>query len=135
MDCVNRLANPDTRKALVNRIVCQLILFSIFYLAIIIPDIVFANQESDCLKVILPETSFSLQTWLEIDAYSRAGVQFFLIFVSVTLCLWIKWGGVMLMCLCCMTMMYSIFTAIWAVIGIYMYWYHLLPQKICSEQI
>ncbi len=51
-----------------------MILFSIFYLAIIIPDIVFANQESDCLKVIFPQTSFSLQTWLEIDAYSRAGV-------------------------------------------------------------
>lgn len=63
------------------------ILLGLINLAFIIPDLIFAHQQSDCVRTGVPNISLTLDSWLKVDAYVRIGLMATLLIIAIFFCL------------------------------------------------
>lgn len=103
-----------------------------FHLAFIIPDLIFANQQSDCVRSSVPNISLTLETWLKTDGYVRIGLLIALMLIAIFFCLSKEVGTVLLIMYVVFMVIVSIFFFAWAIVGAIMFWGHLNPSGVCS---
>lgn len=105
---------------------------ALFNLAFIIPDLIFANQGSDCVRSSVPGFPFTLETWLRVDAYTRIGIFIFLLIVAIATCASLAFGAILIGLYSCIFILYSLFSIAWFIVGAIMFWGHLNPSGKCT---
>ena len=114
-----------------NIAIIALILASI-NLFFIIPDLIFASQENDCVNSYVNGIAFTLSTWLKVDAYVRIFVLIFLMIVAIVTCINEKLGNTLFEGFFCLMILYILFAFSWALVGSFMFWQRLNPAGKCA---
>ena len=122
----------DAGKALGATIACVAIIFAIFNLAFIIPNLVYAYQGSQCVTTITDGIAFNLSTWLQVDAYMRIAMVVLLLIVGIAMCINVAAGMTCGMCVICFMIVYSIFAFAWTIVGSVLFWGKLNPTGVCT---
>lgn len=108
---------------------CIFVISCMFNLAWIIPDLIFAYEDSMCVETITEGFAFNLSTWLQVDAYVRISFLLIILLIGVGgYCGYINSqqhsANQMLPVFISIIVMFT-FTSIWAIVGSVLYWGYL----------
>ena len=119
-------------NAQVGSTICFLFLgFLIMNAIFIIPDLIFANQNSTCVTHDVDGFSFPLKTWLLVDAYTRIAMSALILIFAILACVSLKNVMHLLPCVFLFIIIYSLFLLAWLIVGSIMFWGKLGPQGAC----
>lgn len=116
-------------------LICMAIVFAVFNLAFIIPDLIYAGQGSECVTTMPNGFSFNLSTWLRVDAYTRIAMVALLLLVGIASCISVTVGITCGVCLICFLAGYSAFSLAWTIVGAVMFWNRLNPTGVCQDGV
>lgn len=108
------------------------LIFACVNIGFIIPDLIYANEGSECVTSPVDGFSFNLGTWLKVDAYTRIVFTVFLLVAGILSCMSFEVG------FCCSLLgiifwlLYSLFLFAWSIVGAIMFWGKLNPAGKCS---
>lgn len=113
----------------------MVLIFGIINLAFIIPDLIYAYQDSACVLTYVDGFSFNLKTWLQVDGYTRLGMIVLLLIVAVVSCISVDAGARLGICVVVTMILYSLFAFAWIIVGSVLFWNKLNPQGICRNGV
>lgn len=122
-----RSSNSDAANIAIAAIVLALI--NLFF---IIPNLIFASQENDCVNTYVNGIAFTLSTWLKVDAYIRISLLIFLMIVAIVTCINQELGNNLLHIFYVLLVLYILFAIAWAFVGSFMFWQRLNPAGKCT---
>ncbi len=108
------------------------IILGIFNLSFIVPSLVYAYEGTTCVNTLVDGISFTLSTWLQVDAYMRIGVVGILLIAAIASCISLNLGVKMFVCVICLILFYSLFQLAWMIVGSVLFWGKLNPIGVCS---
>jgi len=77
--------------------------------------------------------SFTLQGWLEVDAYVR--IIILAIILLAVFSLLTSFGVFVLSCTLCFLVIYSLFSLAWTIVGAVLFWGKLAPLGVCYGSV
>lgn len=102
-------------------------------LPFIIVDMVYASAGDACSTMPVPNISFPLKTWLEVDGALKLALIGLLLIVAIISCINLECALRMFACTAIFLVIYSIFNLAWLIVGAVMYWGYLNNQPGCME--
>ena len=105
--------------------------FLCFNVAFIVPDLIYAYEDSICVLHPVEGISFNLKTWLEVDAYIRIGFVAVLFISAIVTCVSISAGGIAVLCSTILLLLYGLFSLAWSIVGAVLFWGKLKPLGVC----
>ncbi len=128
--------DKDQQKALNTQmgstICCLFVTFLIFNAAFIIPDLIFAGQDTTCVTSPVSGFAFPLRTWLRVDAYTRLVMSLLILVFAILACVSFKNVVHLLPCVFITMIVYSLFLLAWLIVGAIMFWGKLDPAGACQ---
>ena len=101
-------------------------------LPFLISDLVFAASGNLCTIYPVPNISFTLQTWLEVDGYLRLSIVILFLLIAILSCWNIDCALMFLYCAKVFMFFYSLFNFSWLIVGSVMFWGYLNDQAGCN---
>lgn len=98
----------------------------------IIPNLIFASQENDCVNTHVNGIAFTLSTWLKVDAFIRIALLIYLLIVAIVSFISKDLGKTMLNIFFALLVVYILFAIAWAFVGSFMFWQRLNPAGKCT---
>lgn len=98
----------------------------------IIPNLIFASQENDCVNTHVNGIAFTLSTWLKVDAYIRIALLIYLLVVAIITFISKDLGKTLLNIFYVLLVLYILFAIAWAFVGSFMFWQRLNPAGKCT---
>lgn len=130
------LMDKDQQKALNTQvgstICCLFVVFLIFNSAFIIPDLIFAGQDTKCVTTPVNGFAFPLRTWLRVDAYARLIMSLLIMVYAILACTSFKRAMHLQPCAIAAIIIYSLFLLAWLIVGAIMFWGKLDPSGACE---
>jgi hypothetical protein len=117
-------------------ICCMAVCLSVLALPFIVCDLYYAYNDQTCMHVPISNSSinFTLDTWLKVQAYTSIGMLSFLMFIAIFVCCSEK-AIVLLVVYLYITVVISLFSIAWLIIGAVMFWGYLYPNHFCSSSV
>ena len=116
-------------------LVIMALVIGCFNAAFIVPDLIYASQGSTCVTTIPDGFSFTLGTWLEVDAYTRISIVALFLLVALASCCSESAAAKGLLIALCILVFYSLFAMSWTIVGSVMFWGKLNPAGVCTGPV
>ena len=102
-------------------------------LPFIVVDLVYAASGNPCTTLPVPNISFTLRTWLEVDGGLRLAFVGLFLLVAIIACCSIDCALKIFVCTLILLIVYSLFNLSWLIVGAVMFWGYLNDQPGCNS--
>lgn len=131
-DQLDKNQQKELNVAAGSQIFCLFFGFLILNAAFIIPDLIYANQNSECVTREVDGIAFPLKTWLMVDAYTRIAMSAIILIFAILACVSFKNVVHLIPCVFLLILIYSLFLLAWLIVGSIMFFGKLNPQGACT---
>lgn len=104
-----------------------------YHLSFIIGDLAYSSRDTQCMTAIAKAVTFTLQTWLRIDAFTRITHIGFYLLATILSCMFRRLQSKIIVSIAVFSTMYGIFFFAWALAGSILFWGHINPMGICKN--
>lgn len=107
--------------------------FAIINMAFIVPSLIYAFQNSDCVLTMVDTVQFNLKVWLEVDAFTK--IALIVVIILIVIGMSFKKSKIVKKCVSSSILIYNIFSFAWIITGSAIFWGKLNPMGVCTGGI